>query len=596
MPLAHPGEAAAQYPGLVAEDELPTVVEGARAPPVHASANDTSGSSSTTSSSSGGASHTLGLTGGLGADTSVALDLPRPETVLRRAAFEQTRRTALSGMLFNGIGLIAAPLIGGDALAERLFLCAMVAGLLNNAALLRVCRSESRYRQRHAVLYFSVAPITNAAVLYYLGTFGPILVMFVLNVYTACLAYNRRVAQIVLAGAIAPFVVLGSLFSADLLVDPGLVTATGVVGPGGRAIMVAAFLLFLLLTYEQARHTREKMVASLVERDAAVRLASHREALVLEARQDLERALKAGGLGRFTDRTLGSYKLGAVIGRGGMGEVYDAKHVVTGEPAAVKMLLPEVVGRPEYVRRFLREVKIAASVDSPNVVRVFEIGDETAPMPYLAMERLSGEDLAQILRKEARLSDEVVVDMVRQIGHGLAAASAAGVVHRDLKPQNVFRTTSEPPIWKILDFGVSKLVGGEGATRGETIGTPRYMAPEQARGEPIDGRADLYSLAVVVYRTLTGNPPFNGDDIPVLVEVMTRMPLRPTMLTKLHPNVDAFFAVALAKKPGDRFQTAEELADALEAALAGRLSKRVRERAATLLEALPWADERGSAG
>lgn len=586
----------------MADDDHPTVVEGARAPPARipparSSTPTTGGSDSSltegASSVTAGASNTLGLRQQIGPAASVALDLPKPETVLRRAAYEQTRRTALTGLLFNVIGIALSPLIGGDPLALRLFLVAMGVGILYNGALAYVARTESRYRQRQAIVYFSIAPFSNAAVLYFLGTFGPVLVMLVLNVYAACIAYSRRVAQVTFVGSVAPFAVLGVLITAGVIPDRGLITATNVIGTAGHAVLVASFLLFIYLTYEQARHTREKMVASLVERDAAVRLASHREALVLEARQDLERALKAGGLGRFSERTLGNYKLGAVIGRGGMGEVYEAHHVTTGEPAAVKMLLPEVLGRPEYVRRFLREVKIAASVDSPNVVRVLEVGDESAPMPYLAMERLSGEDLAQLLRRDERLSDGEVVDLVRQIGHGLAGAAKAGVVHRDLKPQNLFRADGSPPVWKILDFGVSKLMGSSGgATRGETIGTPRYMAPEQARGEEVDGRADLYSLAVIAYRVLTGSPPFRGDDVPVLIEVMSRMPVKPSSLGKFHAHVDAFFAIALAKKPADRFQSADELAAALESALRGKLSRAYRDRAAALLEALPWADAR----
>lgn len=121
----------------------------------------------------------------------------------------------------------------------------------------------------------------------------------------------------------------------------------------------------------------------------------------------------------------------------------------------MKMLLPEALGRPNAVRRFLREVRIAASLDSPHVVRVFEVGDESAALPYLAMERLRGEDLAELLRRETRLGKSAALDMIRQVGRGLEAAAAAGIVHRDLKPHNVFLT--EERVWKILDFGVSKL-------------------------------------------------------------------------------------------------------------------------------------------
>jgi serine/threonine-protein kinase len=541
------------------------------------------------STTRGGATPTLGTLSALHGPTPT-VSLPKPETVLRRAAHEQTRRTAMSGVVFNVVALVAAPFFGGEAWAMRLFVAAVGIAALNNAWLLVACRT-GRYRQRWALVYFAISTVPNAGVLLHLGTFGPILVMFVLNVYTACLAYTRRVARMVLIGSLVPFVALGVLIASGLLRDPGIISAGDAIGRGPRFVLVGAFAAFLIMTYRQARETRDLMVASLVERDGAVRLASHREALLLEARQDLERALHAGGLGRFSGQTLGSFELGPVIGRGGMGEVYEATHATTREPAAVKLLLPEVLGRPEYVRRFLREVAIAGSLRSPHVVQVLEVGDESAPMPYLAMERLRGEDLAQILRERPRMDPAEVVDMVRQVARGVTAAAAAGIVHRDLKPQNLFRAQGSPPTWKILDFGVSKLEGDGGTlTRGEAVGTPRYMAPEQAKGEPVDTRADVYALGAIAYRALTGQPPFRGDDgAPILLQVITRMPARPAALARLPADVDLALAVGLAKRPGDRFADADSLARAIEAAVEGRLDDNLRARARALLDALPWA-------
>ncbi|MEZ4221667.1 MAG: serine/threonine-protein kinase [Polyangiaceae bacterium] len=326
-----------------------------------------------------------------------------------------------------------------------------------------------------------------------------------------------------------------------------------------------------------------------------MRRASHREALFLEARQDLERALNAGGMGRFTDQTLGSYRLGGVLGRGGMGEVYEATHAASGEPAAVKMLLPEAIGRPNAVRRFLREVRIAASLDSPHVVRVLEVGDESAPLPYLAMERLRGEDLAQLLRRESRLRNDAVLDMIRQVGRGLEAAAEAGIVHRDLKPHNVFLTEGaegEARVWKILDFGVSKLVDQGGSlTVGEAVGTPQYMAPEQVRGGDVDARTDLYALGAIAYRSLTGHPPFRGREIgEILAAVMTEMPLRPSAVVRLPRDVDLALALAIAKPPAERFSSGAAMADALEAALRSRLSRDLRQRAQKLLTTFPWRE------
>jgi len=252
--------------------------------------------------------------------------------------------------------------------------------------------------------------------------------------------------------------------------------------------------------------------------------------------------------------------------------------------------LPEMIGRPSFVRRFLREVRLAATLNSPHVVEVLEVGDESAPIPYLAMERLEGEDLAQLLRREVRLPPDEVLRLVREVGAGVRAANDAGIVHRDLKPQNLFRTSGDPARWKILDFGVSKLMGAEGTlTQGEPIGTPEYMAPEQALSEDVDLRTDLYALAAIAYRALTGLRPFEGEDMKrVLVKVVSHMPLRPGRLVSVNADVDAFFALALAKDPADRFDSPEALTDALAAALRGELPATHRARAAELLAERPW--------
>jgi serine/threonine-protein kinase len=203
------------------------------------------------------------------------------------------------------------------------------------------------------------------------------------------------------------------------------------------------------------------------------------------------------------------------------------------------------------------------------------------------MERLRGEDLAQMLRRIGKLSSSDVVELVRQVGRGLEAAKAAGVVHRDLKPQNVFRHETgegDAIVWKVLDFGVAKAEAHSGTlTVNELVGTPQYMAPEQARRETVDHRTDLYALGAIAYRALTGHPPFAGRDFAeVLMRVMTEMPDRPSTLVRLPREVDLVLAIALAKNPGDRFATATELADALEAALSFKLAAAIKTRAAPL--------------
>jgi serine/threonine-protein kinase len=304
--------------------------------------------------------------------------------------------------------------------------------------------------------------------------------------------------------------------------------------------------------------------------EEAVRDVAQREALLNEARQELERAAWVGGPGRFTEQNLGSFKLGLIIGRGAMGEVYEGFHNDTGEGAAIKLLHRNVLSDAGQVVRFAREAEAVSRLDSPHVVKVLEVGDATSPIPYIAMERMVGDDLASELRSRRKLPFDEVVDLIQQVARGIDAAADAGIVHRDLKPQNLFyhRSPDGAGCWKILDFGVSKLADGTGTlTRGRVVGTPTYMAPEQARGKDVDSRADVYALGAIAYRSLTGHPCFTGREVPqILYDVVHKMPTQPTRLApELPAAVDAVLAVALAKRPGDRYARATDLARALAA-------------------------------
>jgi serine/threonine-protein kinase len=377
--------------------------------------------------------------------------------------------------------------------------------------------------------------------------------------------------------------------------DHGLIAPRGL-GPRDLAVILAAEQLTLLATFLIARATRKATLEAIEHHDRLVRGIAQREALLREAREDLERALKFGGLGRFTDATLGSFRLGKILGRGGMGEVYEASHMATHEPAAVKLLHTHVLADPDLVRRFMREARIAQTLAVPNVVRVLEIGGLDAPVPYIAMERLRGEDLADYLRRHRQLTLKKTVALVRQIGRGLQAARAAGIVHRDLKPRNVFWAEEgvTKHVWKILDFGVSKLAdgGGEGTqTKDMLIGTPQYMAPEQATGGEVTYRTDIYALGVIAYRALTGRPAFTGEQTAeTLYQVVYQMPARPSEIARVAEQVDHVLMIALAKDAAARFDSGEELAAALEAAAKGVLPDALRARAARLSEKHGWGN------
>jgi serine/threonine-protein kinase len=275
--------------------------------------------------------------------------------------------------------------------------------------------------------------------------------------------------------------------------------------------------------------------------------------------------------------------------------VYDAVHVDSEEPAAVKLLHPHVLAEPESLERFLRECKVASSLQVANVVKVLAISDANAAIPFIAMERLVGSDLADYMRAEGRLKMKDVLRLLRDVGRALDAARVAGIVHRDIKPRNVFRV--EPPgrggkaTWKLLDFGVSKLMTEATMTQGHVVGTPSYMAPEQASGGEVSHRTDLFALGVMAYRALTGRPAFSGDSShAILYQVVNEMPPRPSdVASTLATDIDAVLGIALAKDPWERFDSAAELADALEKGAKGRLPSALRERARKVLERHPWS-------
>jgi len=206
------------------------------------------------------------------------------------------------------------------------------------------------------------------------------------------------------------------------------------------------------------------------------------------------------------------------------------------------------------------------------------------------MERLRGRDLSTILRTKRAMAPDRVVDLIRQVGAGITAAGAAGVIHRDLKPQNVFHHGTT---WKILDFGVSRIAdASDTLTAGHVVGTPAYMAPEQASGGSVDHRTDLYALAAIAYRALVGRPPYTGGEVAeMLYRVVHTAPPRPSSLATIPDDVDLALAIGLAKKPADRFTTAAELADALEAALTGALDEVLRRRGELLVRNGAWAPD-----
>ncbi len=277
-------------------------------------------------------------------------------------------------------------------------------------------------------------------------------------------------------------------------------------------------------------------------------------------------------------RVVGKYRLVAQIGEGGMGVVWRAKHVVLGSPAAIKILLPQFTSDPTSVERFFTEAKTSSAIRHPGVVEIFDFGREGEDT-YIAMELLRGESLQSFLDRNERLSPELAAQIAVQIFGALDATHIHNVVHRDLKPDNVFlvRDRSAPGSIrvKLLDFGIAKLVGADqvrpNKTKANTIlGTPAYMAPEQCRGGggPIDARADLYAVGCILFQMLTGRPPFQaaGDGELMAMHIYEPPPRLSSLAPKLPVELDALLAKLLIKDPNDRIPSAAFALAALERA------------------------------
>jgi len=268
-----------------------------------------------------------------------------------------------------------------------------------------------------------------------------------------------------------------------------------------------------------------------------------------------------------------TYQIVRVVGEGGMGRVYEARHLRLKERRfAVKTLHADLARNAEMAARFLREAESASSIAHPNVVDVFDVHHLPDGVPYFVGEFLEGEELAAYVEKRGPLDAQTAIRVGRQICSALVAAHAHGVIHRDMKPENVFVLASsidtKDLAIKILDFGISKAGGVDGSnlTRtGVIMGTPSYMSPEQARGRPVDERADVYSVGAVIYYAITGRRPFDAEDPTSTISmVLTQDPVRPRQIDPRIPEaLELVVQRAMAKDVRDRHQSMADLERAL---------------------------------
>ena len=504
---------------------------------------------------------------------------------MRNEEVERTRLFIRMGWVISVAAIASVPLLHAPRAMSVAFVTAMSVGIVVSAWFHRAFADPARYTER-ALVILAVMCLVNAhvAVLCY-GTFTVTPLIVVIGIHFVARTEAERAARWIFATGIALYSVSALAIISGAIADPGVFASDRPTSAAAELAGAAFVLGTYTLAYVTARSFRKASLRSIESLQRATRLASQREALMDELRLDLERALRVGGPGRYSEQVIGSFKLGPVLGRGAMGEVYEAVQLATGEPAAVKLIRRDLLADPTHLARFVREARASGALNSPYVVKVLDAAHDP---PHLAMERLHGRTLAEKLRHDGRLTAPAIAELVRQVGAGLDAASRAGIIHRDIKPQNLFHDR----VWKILDFGVATLVEENSGTltQGGIVGTPSYMAPEQAQGKRLDGRADLYGLAAVAYRCVTGRHPFSGADTPALLyAVVHKMPARPGDAVELPADVDRWFALALAKLPGDRFATGDELANALDAALAGSFDPKLRKRAEVLLRTRAWA-------
>jgi serine/threonine protein kinase len=276
-------------------------------------------------------------------------------------------------------------------------------------------------------------------------------------------------------------------------------------------------------------------------------------------------------------QTIGRYEILAELGHGAMGAVYKARDPLMDRTVAIKTILSGALSGPmadEYRERFTREARAAGRLTHPGIVTVYDVGDFNGT-PYLVMEFVDGRSLATAMDSGVRFSFDHIYEMGRQLADALGYAHRNGVIHRDIKPANILLAAGspgEPEHAKIADLGVAKLSASQITTTGQLLGTPAFMPPEQFTGETIDGRADLFSLGVILYWLATGDKPFAGDTITaVSYKIVHSSPAPPRRINPAVPVVlEQIILKCLEKDPAQRYLTGEALAADLAAGRAGR--------------------------
>lgn len=525
--------------------------------------------------------------------SAVAPSPAESRTGVDMAAVFHAEEVSRSRVFYLAIAVIVAvtgaftPMLAGE-LWLRLVNGIACAGVVAVALVaLVVLRKPSRYSRVVAAAIGCVGVAIGITIIYYIGVFSAGSMLLALAVYFYGTSHSTLVARSVYATIAGLYLIVSVGVASRIIPDLSLFHTRGIdpFTPWFQVIMSQVNFALIFYLARSTRRAGERAVERV--RDANLQI-QKRDALLAEARGELAR-VEGGGQGRYTGETIGRYRLGDLLGRGAMGDVYSAL-TEDNVPVALKMLHPGMLEEEENVQRFAREAQAASAVDTAHVPAVYEVGETTTGVPFLAMELLEGHDLGWHLRRSGRLAPVEVASMCEQVANALAAVRDAGIVHRDLKPGNLFLTDTIPRTWKVLDFGLSKIVEHTSSLTGEMcVGTPSYMAPEQIVGPEVDHQADLYALACIAYRAITGMPPLSGADVAnVLYDVLHKQPPSPSDFVSLPVDVEVVLAIGMAKRREDRFATVEEFAAAMRAAVEGRLDPRTQQRGWALVKRFPW--------
>lgn len=550
------------------------------------------------------ASNPSGAPGGFAASGEEAIEVAL-------LAEEATRLRGFSRMAMLMTALVGAqiPFLGGDPGRRAI---AAVALLVMFALAVWGYVHTSRVKAVDPIVFRVQAwglATCVLAVEHYVGFYSPMTVVLSLGIYHLAQANDRSYALLMPTYVVITWIGGALLTTLGVVPDVGLYRIESI-SLASQVLMITGVGCTLIGAIWLAQVARASARNAALEASRALLIADRRNALLQEAQHQLDHAMRVsiGKPGRHSGALAGGYRLDELIGIGAMGEVYAATHESDGRSAAVKLLHASALCREDHVARFLREAELCTRFTHPNVVRIYDVGRMPDGAPFMAMERLFGDTLSDVLRERGQLSMREVLELGDAAGAGLAHAHEHGVVHRDFKPHNVLAASDAVRAelansdavqlaprrlrWTVLDFGISKPFDSTGTLTGidGVVGTPSYMSPEQARGAALDARSDLFSLASVLYRALTGHPAFLGKDAPgIMFDVAYRMPERPSRQNEsILPDVDLVFAIALAKEPAQRFGSAHDLMDALHAAAHGRLPESVRSRARHLLGKAPW--------